>query len=179
LLHCGTAWGSNVLPSLLAQKLRAVQFFISRFCRSGDKFMAALPENALSASISDADPQETQEWQDALSGVIDQEGPDRAHFLIEGLIAQARQEGIDIPYSATTEYVNTIPVERQPKYPGNADMEIRIHNYIRWNAMAMVVRANKNSNVGGHIASFASAAALYDVGFPGSGMPPRNSMAAT
>jgi pyruvate dehydrogenase E1 component len=110
-------------------------------------------------------PQETQEWQDALSGVIDQEGPDRAHFLIEGLIAQARQEGIDIPYSATTEYVNTIPVERQPKYPGNADMEIRIHNYIRWNAMAMVVRANKNSNVGGHIASFASAAALYDVGF--------------
>ncbi|MBO3708310.1 MAG: pyruvate dehydrogenase (acetyl-transferring), homodimeric type [Candidatus Accumulibacter sp.] len=127
--------------------------------------MAALPENALSASPGDADPQETQEWQDALSGVIDQEGPDRAHFLIQGLIAQARQEGIDIPYSATTEYVNTIPVERQPKYPGNADMEIRIHNYIRWNSMAMVVRANRHSNVGGHIASFASAAALYDVGF--------------
>ena len=127
--------------------------------------MAALPENALSASISDADPQETQEWQDALSGVIDKEGAERAHFLIEGLIGQARQEGIDIPYSATTEYVNTIPVDRQPKYPGNADLEIRIHNYIRWNAMAMVVRANKHSNVGGHIASFASAAALYDVGF--------------
>ncbi|MBN8455757.1 pyruvate dehydrogenase (acetyl-transferring), homodimeric type [Accumulibacter sp.] len=127
--------------------------------------MAALPENALSASSGDADPQETQEWQDALSGVIDQEGPERAHFLIQGLIAQARQEGIDIPYSATTEYVNTIPVERQPKYPGNADMEIRIHNYIRWNSMAMVVRANRHSNVGGHIASFASAAALYDVGF--------------
>ena len=127
--------------------------------------MAALPENALSASSGDADPQETQEWQDALSGVIDQEGPERAHFLIQGLIGQARQEGIDIPYSATTEYVNTIPVERQPKYPGNADMEIRIHNYIRWNSMAMVVRANRHSNVGGHIASFASAAALYDVGF--------------
>ena len=127
--------------------------------------MAALPENALSASISDADPQETQEWQDALSGVIEKEGAERAHFLIEGLIDQARQQGIDIPYSATTEYVNTIPVDRQPKYPGNADMEIRIHNYIRWNAMAMVVRANKDSNVGGHIASFASAAALYDVGF--------------
>jgi pyruvate dehydrogenase complex dehydrogenase (E1) component len=77
------------------------------------------------------------EWRDR------QEGPERAHFLIQGLIAQARQEGIDIPYSATTEYVNTIPVERQPKYPGNADMEIRIHNYIRWNAMAMVVRANR------------------------------------
>ena len=127
--------------------------------------MAALPENALSASIDDADPQETQEWQDALSGVIEREGAERAHFLIEGLIAQAREAGVDIPYSATTEYVNTIPVELQPKYPGNADLEIRIHNYIRWNAMAMVVRANKNSNVGGHIASFASAAALYDVGF--------------
>jgi pyruvate dehydrogenase E1 component len=127
--------------------------------------MAALPENALTAGISDADPQETQEWQDALSGVIDREGIERAHFLIAGLIAQARQAGIDLPYSATTEYVNTIPVDRQPKYPGNADLEIRIHNYIRWNAMAMVVRANRDSNVGGHIASFASAAALYDVGF--------------
>jgi pyruvate dehydrogenase E1 component len=94
-----------------------------------------------------------------------QEGAERAHFLIECLIAQARQEGIDIPYSAATEYVNTIPVDQQPKYPGNADLEIRIHNYIRWNAMAMVVRANRDSNVGGHIASFASAAALYDVGF--------------
>ncbi|MBL8408679.1 MAG: pyruvate dehydrogenase (acetyl-transferring), homodimeric type, partial [Candidatus Accumulibacter sp.] len=127
--------------------------------------MADLPENALSASMNDADPQETQEWQDALSGVIDKEGAERAHFLIECLIAQARQEGIDIPYSAATEYVNTIPVDQQPKYPGNADLEIRIHNYIRWNAMAMVVRANRDSNVGGHIASFASAAALYDVGF--------------
>ncbi len=127
--------------------------------------MSALPDNALSVAAGDADPQETQEWQDALQGVIDQEGPERAHFLIQGLIAQARQEGIDIPYSATTEYVNTIPVDRQPKYPGNADMEIRIHNYIRWNSMAMVVRANRHSNVGGHIASFASAAALYDVGF--------------
>ena len=127
--------------------------------------MAALPENALSAGITDADPQETQEWQDALSGVIDREGAERAHYLIDGLISQARQAGIDIPYSATTEYVNTIPVDQQPKYPGNADLEIKIHNYIRWNAMAMVVRANRDSNVGGHIASFASAAALYDVGF--------------
>ncbi len=127
--------------------------------------MAALPENALSAGATDADPQETQEWQDALSGVIDREGAERAHYLIDGLISQARQEGIDIPYSATTEYINTIPVDQQPKYPGNADLEIRIHNYIRWNAMAMVVRANRDTNVGGHIASFASAAALYDVGF--------------
>ncbi|MGB4912414.1 MAG: pyruvate dehydrogenase (acetyl-transferring), homodimeric type [Candidatus Dechloromonas phosphoritropha] len=113
----------------------------------------------------DADPQETSEWMEALEGVIAQEGADRAHFLIEKLIGQAREDGIDIPYSANTEYINTIPAEHQPKYPGNADMEIKIHSYIRWNAMAMVVRANKDTNVGGHIASFASAAALYDVGF--------------
>mgnify|MGYP003381626308 CR=1 FL=1 len=113
----------------------------------------------------DADPQETREWIEALDGVIAQEGADRAHFLIEKVIGQAREAGIDLPYSANTEYINTIPVDQQPKYPGDGDMEIKIHSYIRWNAMAMVVRANKNTNVGGHIASFASAAALYDVGF--------------
>ncbi|MDR0777258.1 MAG: pyruvate dehydrogenase (acetyl-transferring), homodimeric type [Azonexus sp.] len=118
-----------------------------------------------SALPADHDPQETKEWMDALDGVITQEGADRAHFLIEKLIGQARAEGIDIPYSANTEYINTIPADQQPKYPGNPDMEIKIHSYIRWNAMAMVVRANKDTNVGGHIASFASAAALYDVGF--------------
>jgi pyruvate dehydrogenase E1 component len=117
------------------------------------------------ASSADADPQETREWIDALEGVIAQEGADRAHFLIEKLIGQAREDGIDIPYSANTEYINTIPADQQPKYPGNADMEIKINTYVRWNAMIMVVRANKDTNVGGHIASFASAAALYDVGF--------------
>ncbi len=127
--------------------------------------MVAHPENIEDPAINDSDPQETREWLDALSGVIGHEGTDRAHFLIEQMIAQARAEGIDIPYSATTEYVNTIPVDRQPKYPGDATIEIRIRNYIRWNAMAMVVRANRNTNVGGHIASFASSAALYDVGF--------------
>ncbi|NMG03918.1 pyruvate dehydrogenase (acetyl-transferring), homodimeric type [Azoarcus taiwanensis] len=113
---------------------------------------------------SDPDAQETSEWLEALDGVIENEGPERAHYLIEKLIESAREDGIDLPYSATTQYINTIPVERQPKYPGDADMEIKLHSYIRWNAMAMVVRANKNTNVGGHIASFASAAALYDVG---------------
>ncbi len=127
--------------------------------------MAARPENAEMPVDQDTDPQETQEWQDALTGVIEHEGTGRAHFLIQQMIAQAREEGIDIPYSATTEYINTIPADQQPKYPGDADIEIRIRNYIRWNAMAMVVRANRDSNVGGHIASFASQAALYDVGF--------------
>jgi len=127
--------------------------------------MAPLPKILPATEITDADPQETHEWQEALAGVIDNEGPVRAHYLIQQLIAQAREEGIDIPYSATTEYVNTITVDQQPKYPGDADIEIRIRNYIRWNAMAMVVRANRDTNVGGHIASFASQAALYDVGY--------------
>ncbi|MDX5410462.1 MAG: pyruvate dehydrogenase (acetyl-transferring), homodimeric type [Thauera sp.] len=114
---------------------------------------------------TDTDPQETKEWLESLAAVVEHEGPQRAHYLIETLIATARQEGVNIPYSATTEYINTIPAEQQPPYPGDPDMEIKLHSYIRWNAMAMVVRANKNTNVGGHIASFASAAALYDVGF--------------
>nr|MBL8455687.1 pyruvate dehydrogenase (acetyl-transferring), homodimeric type [Zoogloeaceae bacterium] len=124
--------------------------------------MTGKQEIALQA---DADGQETQEWLEALGGVIENEGTERAHFLIEKLIESAREEGIDIPYSATTQYINTIPADKQPPYPGDPDMEIKLHSYIRWNAMAMVVRANKHTNVGGHIASFASAAALYDVGF--------------
>ncbi|MES2772313.1 MAG: pyruvate dehydrogenase (acetyl-transferring), homodimeric type, partial [Pseudomonadota bacterium] len=127
--------------------------------------MAVPPESTQANIISDTDPQETQEWKAALGGVIDQAGAVRAHYLIESLIEQAREEGVDLPYSATTAYINTIPAEQQPKYPGNPDLEIKIHNYLRWNAMAMVVRANKETNVGGHIASYASAAALYDVGF--------------
>ncbi|HRP97117.1 MAG TPA: pyruvate dehydrogenase (acetyl-transferring), homodimeric type, partial [Rhodocyclaceae bacterium] len=114
---------------------------------------------------SDPDVQETSEWLEALAGVIENEGPQRAHFLIETLIGAAREDGVDIPYSANTQYINTIPADQQPRYPGDPDMEIKLHSYIRWNAMAMVVRANKHTNVGGHIASFASAAALYDVGF--------------
>jgi pyruvate dehydrogenase E1 component len=124
--------------------------------------MAALPNVLLQ---NDPDAQETREWLEALAGVIGVEGPQRAHYLIEKLIEAAREEGVDIPYSATTQYINTIPADQQPNYPGDPDMELKIHSYIRWNAMAMVVRANKHTNVGGHIASFASAAALYDVGF--------------
>ncbi|MFA7606842.1 MAG: pyruvate dehydrogenase (acetyl-transferring), homodimeric type [Rhodocyclaceae bacterium] len=114
---------------------------------------------------SDPDAQETKEWLEALQGVIENEGTERAHYLIEKLIETASEDGINIPYSATTQYINTIPADQQPRYPGDPDMEIKLHSYIRWNAMAMVVRANKHTNVGGHIASFASAAALYDVGF--------------
>lgn len=124
--------------------------------------MAEMP-NALVPS--DMDAQETQEWLEALSAVISQEGPERAHFIIERLIQAAREEGIDLPYNANTAYLNTIPTELQPKYPGDIALEERIQAYLRWNAIAMVVRAAKNSNVGGHIASYASCASLYDVGF--------------
>ena len=88
--------------------------------------MAEQPQNL--PDPADLDTQETKEWTDALDGVITQEGPERAHFLIEKLIGQAREDGIDLPYSANTEYINTIPADQQPKYPGNADMEIKIHS---------------------------------------------------
>ena len=114
---------------------------------------------------NDLDPQETREWLGALDGVIEAEGPQRAHFLIEQLIEEAKQRGANIPYSATTQYINSIPVELEQPFPGNTTIEHKIRAYTRWNAMAMVLRANKHTNVGGHIASFASGATLYDVGF--------------
>jgi pyruvate dehydrogenase E1 component len=114
---------------------------------------------------ADIDPQETREWLDALEGVLEREGGGRAHFLIERLIDRARRSGTYLPFSATTAYLNTIPVEQQARFPGDFGLEQTIRHFIRWNAMAMVVRANKHSNVGGHIASFASAATLYDVGY--------------
>ncbi len=119
----------------------------------------------MDAMKRDADPQETREWLDALAGVLAVEGPDRAHFLIEQLIDKARQSGAYLPFSANTAYINTIPTESQVRIPGDQEIEHRIRSYVRWNAMAMVLRANKHTNVGGHIASFASAATLYDVGF--------------
>ena len=115
--------------------------------------------------IPDIDPQETREWLEALDGVLEAEGPDRAHFLIEQLIDKARRSGAYLPFSANTAYINTIPVEKQVRIPGDQNIEHRIRSISRWNAMAMVVRANKHTNVGGHIASYASAATLYDVGF--------------
>jgi pyruvate dehydrogenase E1 component len=116
-------------------------------------------------TLPDNDPQETREWLEALEGVIAREGPDRAHHLIERLIERARRSGAYLPFSANTAYVNTIPVEKQAPLPGEFALEQRIRHFVRWNAMAMVVRANKHTNVGGHIASFASAAMLYDIGY--------------
>jgi len=114
----------------------------------------------------DLDPQETQEWVEALEAVLQHEGPDRAHFLLEKLIDKARRSGAYMPYTANTAYLNTIPVSQQRPSPGDPAIEHRIRSVIRWNAAAMVVQANRKTNeLGGHIASFSSAATLYDVGF--------------
>ncbi|MEE9492415.1 MAG: pyruvate dehydrogenase (acetyl-transferring), homodimeric type [Gammaproteobacteria bacterium] len=114
----------------------------------------------------DIDEQETQEWLDALSAVLETEGPERAHYLLEKMIDKVRRSGVNLPHSSNTAYVNTIPTHLQTPLPGDNSIERRIRALIRWNAAAMVVRANrKASELGGHIATFASAATLYDVGF--------------
>ena len=116
--------------------------------------------------IIDPDPQETQEWVEALESVLENEGTERAHYLLEKLIDKARRSGAHLPYSANTAYLNTIPVAHQKPSPGDLAIEHRIRSVIRWNAAAMVVQANrKTSELGGHIASFSSAATLYDIGF--------------
>ncbi|MGH8403509.1 MAG: pyruvate dehydrogenase (acetyl-transferring), homodimeric type, partial [Gammaproteobacteria bacterium] len=110
------------------------------------------------AKPQDLDPEETREWLESLVSVLEVEGTERAHFLIEQLIDQARRSGAYLPYSPNTAYVNTIPASHQPPYPGDRELEKRIEAYLRWNAMAMVVHANKeNSGIGGHLASYASA----------------------
>ncbi|MBK8324127.1 MAG: pyruvate dehydrogenase (acetyl-transferring), homodimeric type [Betaproteobacteria bacterium] len=116
--------------------------------------------------LQDIDPPETREWVDALEAVLEIEGPERAHFLLESLIDKARRSGVNLPYSANTAYINTIPPHREQGSPGDLEVENRLRNIVRWNAVAMVLRAGKKDlELGGHIASFASAATLYDVGF--------------
>lgn len=114
---------------------------------------------------ADLDPQETAEWLEAFEGVADIDGRERAHFLLERMAEADQRKHGDFFSMVTTPYVNTIPVYKQPTYPGDLAAEARINAFIRWNAMAMVLRAGKHSNVGGHIATYQSAAVLYDVGF--------------
>jgi len=117
-------------------------------------------------NIPDIDPQETHEWLDALASVLENEGPERAHFLISQLINQARLGGADMPISATTPYLNSIPLDKEQRSSGDHELEHRIRALMRWNAMVLILNANRESSeLGGHIASFASAATLYDVGF--------------
>jgi pyruvate dehydrogenase E1 component len=114
----------------------------------------------------DIDPYETEEWLEALESVIERDGPERAHFLIESLVDKARRRGAYLPYNATTAYLNTIPSHQEAKRPGDAALERRLKSLIRWNALAMVVRANRaGTGLGGHIATYQSAANLYEIGF--------------
>ncbi|WP_133468319.1 pyruvate dehydrogenase (acetyl-transferring), homodimeric type [Paraglaciecola marina] len=114
----------------------------------------------------DLDSAETQEWLESLEAVLENEGPERAHFLLEKLIDQARRSGTHLPFDAKTAYVNTIPPSQEPKMPGDQTIEARIRAAIRWNALMIVLRASKKDlELGGHIGSFASSAMLYDVGF--------------
>ncbi len=119
-----------------------------------------------SASIETPDWVETQEWVDALRDVARSRGPERASGLLESLQIAAQRLGVPLPVTSRTPYVNTIPLEMQPRYPGNIEIEDRVKSIIRWNALAMVSEANdKSIGIGGHISTYASAATLYEVGF--------------
>ena len=123
------------------------------------------PEIIQVVKKGDIDPLETKEWLESLSSVIENDGNQRAHYLIKELINKAYMEGSNIPYTQSTPYINTIPANEEKKSSGDQNIERRIRSLIRWNAAAMVVRANqKFPELGGHIGTFASAATLYDVG---------------
>src|SRR4051812_19947794 len=103
----------------------------------------------------DTDPQETAEWLESMEAVLRHQGPDRARFLLQTLLAVAHPAGAPLPSGVTTPYVNTIAADDEPPFPGNRELERKIKSVVRWNAMAMVLKANKNTNVGGHISTFA------------------------
>ncbi|MFC1706444.1 pyruvate dehydrogenase (acetyl-transferring), homodimeric type [Planctomycetota bacterium] len=120
----------------------------------------------LETQLSDRDPQETREWLESLDALVDNHGMERAHFIITALLRHAHIEGVRLPPLVQTPYVNTIHVRDQPEYPGDHEIELRIRRYIRWNAVAMVMRANARfPGLGGHLSTYASAASLYEVGF--------------
>ncbi|MDE2277630.1 MAG: pyruvate dehydrogenase (acetyl-transferring), homodimeric type, partial [Burkholderiales bacterium] len=133
--------------------------------------MAAQPQTiASSGAPQDTDAQETREWLDALAAVIGAQGAERAHFLLEQLLAHAREHSIDLPFSANTGYVNSIEPDQEERSPGNLELEGRLRAYMRWNAMALVVKANRlhpadGGDLGGHISSFASLAHMFAAGF--------------
>lgn len=114
----------------------------------------------------DLNPQETAEWLEALDAVVDESGLERASYLLDRLIERARRSGVVVPQTLNTPYINTIPAEEEVPFPGDRELERRIKSFIRWNAMAMVVRANKyDPGIGGHISTYASLATLVEIGF--------------
>jgi pyruvate dehydrogenase E1 component len=123
----------------------------------GDEYVHQLPDN---------DPVETQEWLDSLDSVANEYGPVRARYLLAKLLERAHETRLGIPGAVTTPYINTIPLEEQPEFPGDEDIERRIRRFIRWNAAVMVVKANhREKGIGGHLSTFASSATLYEIGF--------------
>ncbi len=116
--------------------------------------------------LEDLDPIETREWIESIDSVLKTQGAERAHYLLEQLIDYTRRSGAYLPFRPNTAYVNTISPGQEPSYPGNREFERRIEAYIRWNALAMVLNANKvSSEYGGHLSTYASSATLYEVGF--------------
>ncbi|MFZ6712241.1 pyruvate dehydrogenase (acetyl-transferring), homodimeric type [Undibacterium sp. TC9W] len=123
-------------------------------------------DQVLAQAANDPDVVETNEWLDALEAVIEAEGPERAHYLMERMVDLARRRGAHIPFSSNTAYVNTIPADQGEHCPGNLEIEERLRSYMRWNAMAMVVKANRvDGDLGGHLSSFASLANMLGIGF--------------
>lgn len=120
----------------------------------------------LPSQLPDIDPEETSEWVESLDGVIDERGTKRARYVMLRLLERARERQVGVPSLTTTDYINTIPPEREPWFPGDEHVERRIRAYIRWNAAMLVHRAQRPEiGVGGHISTFASSASLYEVGF--------------
>ena len=114
----------------------------------------------------DIDPVETEEWVEAINAILEKEGVKRAQYLLQRLSAKVTETGAQLPYAINTPYRNTIPTSMEARMPGDLFMERSIRSLIRWNAMAMVMRANlKDGTLGGHISTFQSSATLYDVGF--------------
>jgi pyruvate dehydrogenase E1 component len=122
------------------------------------KFNSPIPD--------DVDPAETAEWLESLDYVLERKGPERLQQLLEALEGAAIRNGVELPFTATTPYINTIPSDKEPRYPGKRELERRIKSFVRWNAMAMVTRANRDfAGIGGHISTYASSATLYEVGY--------------
>src|SRR5271169_4493879 len=122
--------------------------------------------DGMSHQLPDIDAQETAEWLDSFDAVIDTHGRPRARYLLMKLLERARNRQVDFPATVSTPYVNTIPMDQEPWFPGDEYLERRIRAYIRWNAAVMVTRANaRHEGIGGHLATYASSASLYEVGF--------------
>src|SRR5262245_19134088 len=123
------------------------------------------PERRLN-SLADTDPEETKEWLESVEEVLAREGPERTQYILRQVLSRAHRHGVSLRFAASTPYVNTIPREQQPDYPGDRDIERRNKSLIRWNALALVFRANREDpGIGGHISTYASLATLLEVGF--------------